>query len=112
MSTSLHRSDLVLNHKVIQGRDPLLKLDAKAGRRVSPQLPSGGTNYHTLAPGPPTNKHINQTCQSRVLTMPYLLIRWVVLPITCVQVEASILTRNLVPHGAFESTVVNKKHCK
>ena len=39
--------------------------------------------------------------------MPYLLIQQVVLPITCVQMEASILTRNLVPHGAFEGPVVD-----
>ena len=47
---------------------------------------------------------------SGVLTMPYLLIRWVMLPITGVQVEVSILTRDLVPHGAFEGVVVNKRH--
>ena len=44
--------------------------------------------------------------------MPYLLIQWVVLPITCVQVEASILTRNLVPHGVFKGAVVNQGHCR
>ena len=40
--------------------------------------------------------------------MPYLLIQQVVLPITCVQVEASVLTRNLVPHGVFKGAVVNQ----
>ena len=42
--------------------------------------------------------------------MPYLLIRRVMLPIACVQVEVSILTRNLVPHGVFEGSVVDKRH--
>ena len=44
--------------------------------------------------------------------MPYLLIRWVVLSIACVHMEASILTRNPVPHGAFKNTAVDKRHSK
>ena len=42
----------------------------------------------------------------------YLLIRQVVLPIAGVEVETDILLRNLVPHGAFKSTVVDKRHCR
>ena len=42
--------------------------------------------------------------------MPYLLIQWVMLAIACVQVEASILTRNLMPHGAFKGVVVDKRY--
>ena len=44
--------------------------------------------------------------------MPYLLIQQVMLPIACVQVEAGVLMRNLVPHGAFEGAVVDKRHGK
>ena len=44
--------------------------------------------------------------------MPYLLIRRVVLPIAGVHVEASVLTRNLVPHGTFEGAVVDERHSK
>ena len=39
---------------MIQGRDPLLEPGAKAGRRASPQLPSGDTNCHASTPSPPT----------------------------------------------------------
>ena len=42
--------------------------------------------------------------------MPYLLIQRVVLPITGVHVEAYILTRNPVPHGAFKDTAVDERH--
>ena len=40
----------------------------------------------------------------------YLLIRWVVLPITGMKVEASVLLRNLVPHRMFEGMVVDQRH--
>ena len=42
--------------------------------------------------------------------MPYLLIQRVVLPVTSVHVEASVLARNPVPHGAFKNMVVDKGH--
>ena len=32
------------------------------------------------------------------------------LAIASVEVESSILPRNLVPHGAFKSTIVDKRH--
>ena len=32
------------------------------------------------------------------------------LPITGVHMEAGVLTRDLVPHGAFKNTVVDKGH--
>ena len=38
---------------------------------------------------------------------PYLLIRRVVSPITSVEVETSVLTRDLVPHGVFEGAVID-----
>ena len=41
---------------------------------------------------------------------PYLLVRRVVLPIACVQVKMSILTRDLVPHGTLKGTVVDQRH--
>ena len=40
--------------------------------------------------------------------MPYLLIRQVVLPIAGVHVEASILTRDPVPHGAFKTWLLTR----
>ena len=40
--------------------------------------------------------------------MPYLLIRWVVLPITCVKMEMGILMGNLVPHGTLKSVVIDQ----
>ena len=47
-----------------------------------------------------------------VWTMPYLLIRQVMLPIAHVKVKTSILLRDLVPHGAFKGAVINQGHCK
>ena len=38
------------------------------------------------------------------------MIRRVVLPITGVHMESSVLTRDLVSHGAFKSAVVDKRH--
>ena len=40
----------------------------------------------------------------------YLLIQWVVLPIASVEVEVSILPRNLVSHGTLEGVVVNQRY--
>ena len=42
----------------------------------------------------------------------YLLIRWVVLPITSMEVEIGILLRDLVSHGTLEGTVVDQRHCR
>ena len=47
---------------------------------------------------------------TQIWTRPYLLIRWVMLSVTSVHMELSIFMRDLVPHGAFESVVVDKKH--
>ena len=44
--------------------------------------------------------------------MPYLLIRWIVLSIASMEVKASILLRDLVPHGAFEDATVDKRYGK
>ena len=49
---------------------------------------------------------------TQIWTRPYLLIRQVMLAIASMEVESSILPRDLVPHGAFESTVVDKRHSK
>ena len=42
----------------------------------------------------------------------YLLIRWVVLPITGMQVEVSILSRKTVSHGMLKDTAVDERHCE
>ena len=42
--------------------------------------------------------------------MPYLLIQRVVLPIASMEMESGILLRNLVPHRAFKSAVVDERH--
>ena len=40
----------------------------------------------------------------------YLLVRRVVLPVTCVQVKMSVLMRDLVPHGTLKGMVVDQRH--
>ena len=42
----------------------------------------------------------------------YLLVRRVILPITGVKVEVSILSRDLVSHGMLEGAVVDQRHCR
>ena len=44
--------------------------------------------------------------------MPYLLIQQVVLSITSVEVEVSVLPRNLVSHGMLKGAVVDERHCE
>ena len=47
---------------------------------------------------------------NQIWTRPYLLIRWVVSPITSVEMEASVLPRDLVSHGMFKGTAVDQGH--
>ena len=42
----------------------------------------------------------------------YLLVQQIILPIAGMQVEVSVLSRDLVPHGMLKGMVVNKRHCK
>ena len=46
----------------------------------------------------------------QICTRPYLLVRWVVLPIAGVHMEAGVLMGDSVPHGAFKDTVIDERH--
>ena len=46
------------------------------------------------------------------MVQSHLLIRWVVLPITGAHVEASVLPRNMMPHGAFKGARIDERHCE
>ena len=46
---------------------------------------------------------------TQIWTGPYLLVRRVVSFITSMEMETSILTRDLVSHGKFKGTAVNQR---
>ena len=48
---------------------------------------------------------------TQIWTRPYLLIQQVMLSIAGMHMESSIFTRDLVPHGVFESVAVDQRHC-
>ena len=49
---------------------------------------------------------------TQIWTRPYLLIRQVMLTVASMEVESSILLRDLVPHGVFKGAVIDKRHSK
>ena len=83
------------------------KLIVKCGHRHPVVIPIV-THHHQVYPlQGPLSDLSNQIC-----TRPYLLILQVMLSITSVEMETSILPRDLVPHGAFKGTAVNQRHCQ
>ena len=61
-------------------------------------------------PNLPTTRTTIRFVKPQIWTGPYLLVRQVMLAITCMKVETSILMGNLVPHGAFKGMIVDKRY--
>ena len=59
----------------------------------------------------PLQGHLSDL-SNQIWTRPYLLVQGVVLPVAGVKVELSVLTRDLMSHGAFKGVVVNQRHSK
>ena len=57
----------------------------------------------------PLQGHLSDL-SNQIWTRPYLLIQWVVSSITSVEIEASILLRDLVSHGTFKGMAVDQRH--
>ena len=59
----------------------------------------------------PLQGHLSDL-SNQIWTRPYLLIQWVVLSITSVEMEMGVFLRDLVSHGIFKGTTVDQRHCE